>query len=229
MSRAQRLLELLELLRQHKRPVTGASLAESLNISLRTLYRDIDVLRSQGAVIEAEAGLGYVLRPGYLLPPLMFTASEIEALVLGARWISTHGDHDLAAAAQRVVTKISAVLPDDLRTLPDSTNLFVGPASREDFAAINLAEVRRVIREERKVEISYADGQGETSNRVIWPFALAFFNSARVIAAWCELRQSFRAFRTDRVLEWRALTTRYPRRRQALLKAWRAIEKIPEQ
>src|SRR3984893_13883893 len=111
MSRAERLLELIEVLRRHRRPVSGRTLAVELDISLRTLYRDIAALQAQGAVIEGEPGIGYVLRPGFVLPPLMFSADEIEALVLGSRWVSDRGDDLLGSAARNAIAKIAAVPP----------------------------------------------------------------------------------------------------------------------
>ena len=127
MSRAQRLLALIQILRRHRFAVTGANLAEELGISLRTLYRDIATLQEQGASIEGEPGMGYVLRPGFMLPPLMFSEEEIEALVLGARWVADRGDERLGAAAQSAVSKIAAVLPNDLRDMLDASALLVGP------------------------------------------------------------------------------------------------------
>jgi len=229
MSRAQRLLELLQMLREHKRPVAGTKLADALGISIRTLYRDIDTLRAQGAIIDGEPGLGYALSPGYMLPPLMFTDTEIEALVLGSRWITERADDDLADAARGALAKIAAVLPKDLQVLTGTTNLLVGPSAETAGITVDLAEVRRAIRDERKTEIVYADGKGQTSSRIIWPFALSFFDHVRIVAAWCELRQSFRHFRADRISMWRPTKTRIPHRRQALLKEWRSAEGIPEQ
>ena len=111
MSRAQRLLDLIQVLRRHRHPVSGATLAEATGVSLRTLYRDIELLKAEGAHIDGEAGVGYVLRPGFMLPPLMFSEEEIEALVLGSRWVHQRADRALADAAANVLAKIGAVLP----------------------------------------------------------------------------------------------------------------------
>jgi predicted DNA-binding transcriptional regulator YafY len=227
MSRAQRLIELLQLLRQHRRPVAGEVLAEALGVSLRTLYRDIDALRAQGAVIEAEAGLGYLLRPGFLLPPLMLTHEEVQALLLGVRWVAQGADAGLSDAAGKALAKIAAVLPVDIDQIAGAANLLVGP-SAIPASTVDLAAVRRAIRDERRAEVSYVTGAGESSSRVVWPFALAFFDGAQVVVAWCELRQAFRHFRTDRFASWRTLDTAYPRRRQSLLKEWRSLEGVPE-
>src|SRR3954454_16786968 len=128
MSRAQRLLDLIQLLRGYRRPVSGAVLAEVLGISLRTLYRDIDTLNAQGAQIDGEPGIGYVLRRGFMLPPLMFSEDEIEALVLGTRWVARRTDKKLRGAAANVLAKIAAVLPEDLRHQLEFSGLLIGPA-----------------------------------------------------------------------------------------------------
>jgi len=227
MSRAERLLDLMQLLRRHRRPVSGRALADELGVSLRTLYRDIATLQAQGAGIEGEAGLGYVLRPGFLLPPLMFTEEEVEALVLGSRWVVDRGDSRLAGAARNALAKIAAVLPPDRREGLDGSALLVGPGSAIAAGDAELAAIRQAIRAERKLELSYRDGDGSDSRRVVWPFALGFFDRVRVVVAWCELRQSFRHFRTDRIQALTVTDTRYPRRRQAMLAEWREAEGIP--
>ncbi|WP_042700086.1 YafY family protein [Azospirillum sp. B506] len=227
MSRAERLLDLMQLLRRHRQPVSGTSLAGELGVSLRTLYRDIATLQAQGAMIEGEPGVGYLLRAGFLLPPLMFTEEEVEALVLGSRWVVDRGDSRLGGAARNALAKIAAVLPPDKREEMDGSTLLVGPGEAIPAGDAELATIRGAIRGERKLEIAYRDRDGSESRRVVWPFALGFFDRVRVMVAWCELRQSFRHFRTDRILALTASDTRYPRRRQAMLKEWRAAEGIP--
>ena len=229
MSRSQRLLDLIQVLRRHRRPVSGALLAEDLGVSLRTLYRDIETLKAQGAHIDGEAGIGYVLRPGFMLPPLMFTEEEIEALVLGSRWVSERADQPLGDAARNALAKIAAVLPEDLKDGLDATNLLIGPGEQVAAGDAELASIRAAIRSERKLQIAYRNGKGSASNRLIWPFALAFFDRVRVVVAWCELRNGYRHFRTDRISALKPTAKRYPRRRLALLKEWRALEGIPEQ
>jgi predicted DNA-binding transcriptional regulator YafY len=227
-SRSQRLLKLIHLLRSHRFPVSGAQLAEALNISLRTLYRDILTLKEQGASIEGEPGMGYVLRPGFMLPPLMFTNEEIEALVLGSRWVAERADQRLSEGAKSALNKIAAVLPGDLRDSLDNSTLLIGPATHSQTAieVTDLAQIRLAIRSEHKAIIGYDDLKGVKSTRTVWPFALGYFDHVRVLVAWCELRQGFRHFRTDRILDFTIEQQRYPRRRQALLKDWREIEKI---
>lgn len=226
MSRAERLLELMQCLRRHRYPVSGAALASELGISLRTLYRDIAALQAQGARIDGEPGVGYVLRPGFMLPPLMFSEDEIEALVLGSRWVADRADDPLGRAARNALAKIAAVLPTELRNALDASALFVGPGAVIAAGDQALVSIRHAIRSESKLHIRYRDLQGRTSDRVIWPFALGFFDQVRIVAAWCERRQDYRHFRTDRIADLTVLDSRYPRRRQALLKEWREIEGI---
>lgn len=229
MSRSERLLDLIQILRRHRMPVSGKTLAEELGVSLRTLYRDIAALQAQGADIEGEAGVGYVLRPGFMLPPLMFSEDEIEALVLGSRWVGRRGDGRLAAAARNALAKIAAVLPDDLRESLDASALIVGPGAPIEQENVDVGLLRKAIRRERRVEIVYRDGSGAKTRRMIWPFALGFFDKVRVLVAWCELRQGFRHFRADRIVALEPRDERYPRRRLALLKEWREKEGIPQQ
>jgi len=228
MSRSERLLGLVQILRRHRRPVSGRALADEMGVSIRTLYRDIATLQGQGAPIEGEAGLGYVLKPGFMLPPLMFTDEEIEAIVLGSRWVAKQPDRRLAAAAMDAVAKIAAVLPDDLREDLNATTLLVGPQS-DSAEAIDLGVVRQAIRDERKLGFLYRDAEGRASERMVWPFALGFFDKVRVMVAWCEMRQDFRHFRADRMSDLAATDMRYPRRRQAMLKEWRATLGAPGQ
>ena len=228
MSRAERLLDLIQVLRRHRRPVSGKALAEEIGVSIRTLYRDIATLQGQGARIEGEAGVGYVLRPGFMLPPLMFSDEEIEAVVLGSRWVVERGDERLAAAARNALAKITAVLPADLRSEAEDSTLLVGPGMPIAAGDNQLPLIRAAIRAEQRLEIDYSDKGGSATRRVIWPFALGFFDKVRVVVAWCELREGFRHFRTDRIADLQPTGQRYPRRRQALLKAWREAEGIAE-
>ncbi|WP_112809293.1 helix-turn-helix transcriptional regulator [Ensifer sp.] len=225
MSRSERLLDLLQVLRRFRQPVSGRRLAEETGVSLRTLYRDIASLQAQGAHIEGEPGLGYILKPGFMLPPMMFSQEEIEALVLGSRWVAKRADTHLAAAAGNALAKIAAVLPADLRDELDASTLLVGPAPTA-AERIDVALLRKAIRQEHKLDIAYIDTDGGETRRTVWPFALGFFENVRVLVAWCELRQGFRHFRTDRIRRADMSATRYGRRRQALLAEWRASQKI---
>ena len=228
MSRSERLLSLLQVLRRHRQPVSGASLAAELGISLRTLYRDIATLQAQGANIEGEAGVGYVLRPGYMLPPLMFSREEIEALVLGARLVAQRADRELALSARDALAKITEVLPGELREELTASTLFAGPGLPLPEDRIDLARMREFIRSEQTLKIAYRDEKGDATERVIWPFALTFFAGARVVMAWCTLRNDFRSFRTDRMDILESGLGRYPKRRMQLLKTWRQQNGIPE-
>lgn len=226
MSRSERLFDLLHAMRQHRRPVSGKILAEEVGVSIRTLYRDIASLQAMGAAIEGEAGVGYVLKPGFLLPPLMFTPDEIEALVLGSRWVANRADDRLGDAARSALTRIAAVLPADLRDELNGSTLLIGPGAMVPVDAVDPALLRKAIRIERKLVIHYRDSTGLASERIVWPFALAFFDAVRVLLGWCELRQGFRHFRTDRITSATLIEARYPKRRQILVKEWREAEGI---
>jgi predicted DNA-binding transcriptional regulator YafY len=195
-----------------------------LGISLRTVYRDIAALQALGAQIEGEAGVGYVLRPSYFLPPLMFSPAEIEALTLGMRWVSTFADKPLARSADDALAKIEAVLPPDLRGGIGAMPLRVGPPPSETVTEEDLSELRRAIRDERKLEIIYRDKQGSESERVIWPFAVGYFADGRILVGWCELRRGFRHFRTTGIARARVLEDRISRRRLDLYRAWQRLE-----
>jgi predicted DNA-binding transcriptional regulator YafY len=227
MSRTERLLELIQILRRHRNPVTGPTLAADLGISLRTLYRDIATLQSQGADIEGEPGLGYVLRPGFMLPPLMFSVDEIEALVLGAGWVGRQtDDRRLSGAATNALSKISAVLPEELRREIEAGALLVSRPTPPP-AQVDPGLLRDAIRREQKLRIAYRDDQGRDTERVIWPFVIGFFERHKVVGAWCELRHDFRHFRIDRIGTAAATGERLPRRRAVLLKEWRTAMNVP--
>jgi predicted DNA-binding transcriptional regulator YafY len=221
MSRAERLFDLLDALRRHRRPVSGKVLAEGLGVSLRTLYRDVASLKAQGAPIDGEAGVGFLLRPGFLMPPLMFPAEEIEALALGARWVAQRGDRRLGGAAEAALARIAAVLTPELRQEIEAAALLVVPGTRAPAERVDPALLRRAIRAGRKLEIAYEDAAGTASRRTVWPFGLAFFDEIRMLLAWCELRRDFRHFRTDRIAEAEVLEARAPQRPPALMARWR--------
>jgi predicted DNA-binding transcriptional regulator YafY len=228
MSRSERLLDLIQALRRYRRPVSGAALAEELDVSLRTVYRDIQSLIATGAPIDGEAGVGYVLRSGYTLPPLMFTDEEIEAVVLGSRMVAGSTDARLARAARDALAKIRAVLPDDKRDSIEAAGLLAAPRPPLAPDGVDLALLRSAIRAEHKLWISYGNEAGERSERRIWPIALTFYERTRILAAWCELRQGFRHFRTDRIAAAAAIAERYPRRRRVLMKEWRSVEGLAD-
>ena len=231
MSRSERLLSLLQILRQHRRPVSGHTLAAQTGVSVRTLYRDIASLQAQGAAIDGEPGVGYVMKPGFMLPPLMFGSEELDALVLGMRWVADRAERSVANGARSALAKIGAVLPPELRRELDDSALLIGAGpGTAQVAETTIAPdlLRLAIRTQRKLQIDYADAAGDVSQRVVWPFALVYFEQARVLMCWCELRQDFRNFRTDRIGHAALLETGYPTHRQALLKEWRRLNYVPE-
>ena len=223
MDKTERLFSVMDALRRHRRPVTASALAEEQGVSVRTLYRDIQTLIGLGAPIEGEAGVGYMLRPGFFLPPLMCSAEELEALVLGARWVEGRPDDGLAAAARNALAKIATASPDDLRDRISTTGLRAVPTTwgRESEPLLSL--VRTSMRTEKTLHIAYADEAGQTTERAVWPVTLAYYESKQIIAAWCLLRQDFRNFRIDRVREATLGAETFGRRRVALMKEWEAI------
>ena len=220
MSRSARLLQLLDALRRARQPQTGPQLAQQLGVSLRTLYRDIATLRAQGADILGDPGMGFEMRPGFLLPPLMFNADELEALLLGARWASLQADPQLAQAATAAMDRIRSALPLDLRIAVDTSGLLVPNMQDSPQSEPWQTALRRAIRAEHKVVLHYQDQHGTPTRRRVWPFAMAYFERSRVVSAWCELRQDFRHFRADRVHAMEDLGERYPHRRQELIQRW---------
>ncbi len=224
MSRTERLLDLIQSLRRHRHPVSGAQLANELAVSLRTIYRDIQTLIAKGAPIEGGVGVGYVLRPGFTLPPLMFSDDEIEAIVLGSRMVAARSDATLARAARNALAKIAAIIPEAKQDAVAALGLLAGPSVGIAAETIHLTQIRGAIRNECKVRISYGDEAGNRTERQVWPIALTFCDRVRILAAWCELRHDFRHFRTDRLTSLVETGEKYPKRRRALMKKWRELE-----
>jgi predicted DNA-binding transcriptional regulator YafY len=228
MSRTTRLFKLMDALRGHRRPVTAARLADDLSVSVRTVYRDIQTLIDLGAPLEGEAGVGYLLRAGFFLPPLMFGEEELEALVLGARWVTGQGDPALAQAAASALAKIATASPKDLRDKMADTGLWAPRMHKPAEHPTGLRTIREAMRLEHKLSITYVDESGATTERVLWPVALAFFEGKRLLVAWCELRKGFRHFRPDRIAALNTTGQSYPTRRAALAKTWRREQNYPE-
>jgi predicted DNA-binding transcriptional regulator YafY len=228
MSRAERLLNLIEEFRRHRRPVSGVELARNTGISIRTLYRDIASLRALGASIEGEPGIGYVLRAGFLLPPIMFSVEEVDALILGSRWVADRADTPLAEAARKAMARLTAVMPNDLVNRVDAKYMVVAPREQAQQETIDMTIVRRAIHHERKLRIQYRDTAGRPSERVIWPFLLSYFEGGRLISAWCELRDNVRHFRSDRIASLAEMPVRYPRRRHELIKLGREMDRCEQ-
>ncbi len=223
MDKTERLFAIMDALRRHRRPVTAAALAEEQGVSVRTLYRDMQTLVGLGAPIEGEAGIGYMLRPGFFLPPLMFSAEELEALVLGGRWVEAQPDAGLATAARNALGKIANASPDDLRDRMGDTGLWPVRLSGPLEPVPVLGLVRAAMRGETALGIGYADENGRRTERDIWPVQLAYYEGKQVIAAWCCLRESFRNFRIDRIVAAELTDRRYGQRRAKLAAEWRRI------
>jgi predicted DNA-binding transcriptional regulator YafY len=220
MDKTERLFSLIDALRRRRHPVTAAELAAEQGVSVRTIYRDIQALIGLGAPIDGEAGLGYLLRPGFFLPPLSFDAEELEALVLGARWVETRPDAGLAAAARRALGKIAAVAGTDLRDSMADTGLWPVRFSAPQPDAPVLGLLRGAMRQEKAVLIGYSDSSGEATERLIWPIELAYYEQKQIVAAWCTLRQDYRNFRIDRIATAEVTTARFGRRRAVMAREW---------
>jgi predicted DNA-binding transcriptional regulator YafY len=196
--RADRLFEIIQHMR--RRPTVRArDLAEALEVSERTIYRDVSDLMASGVPIEGEAGVGYVLRAGFDLPPLMFKEQEIEALVLGARIVESWADGELAEAASDAIAKIGAVIPERLRGYMANTALLAPSMHYMEPISFDLGDLRRAVRNQIKVRFRYTDVLAQGSERTVRPLSLAYFGPVWVLAAWCELRTDFRTFRLDRM------------------------------
>ncbi len=198
MRRADRLFEIIQHMRR-KPTVKARELSQSLEVSERTIYRDVRDLISSGVPIEGEAGVGYVLKAGFDLPPLMFKEQEIEALVLGARIVESWADAELAEAASHAISKIEAVIPDALKVYMANTALLAPCAHYMAPISFDLAELRRAVRSRLKVRFRYTDILRQGSERTVRPLSLAYFGPVWILAAWCELRTDFRTFRLDRI------------------------------
>ena len=219
MNKTERLFALIDAFRRHRRAVTASDLAEEMDVSVRTIYRDVQTLIGLGAPIDGEAGTGYLLRPGFFLPPLMFDPTELEALRLGARWVERQGDADLARAAGNAIAKIAMATPEDLRDQLDAIALYAWPQPTEPTRLPVLPVVREAIRKEQKLSIVYRGPDGTRSERTIWPLVIAFYQQPS-LGAWCELRQDYRTFRVDRIETASATGTQLPERRTTLFKAY---------
>jgi predicted DNA-binding transcriptional regulator YafY len=221
--KADRLFQIIQILRRARKPITAEAMAEELETSKRSVYRDIATLMGQRVPIRGEAGMGYVLESGFDLPPLMLTPDEIEAAVLGAQWVMARGDPGLVRAAEDLVAKIAASVPERLRPL------VIDPSTRTRTDRmpiapdrIDMVEVRRAIHASRKIQLGYRDEKGDDTQRKVWPIAIGYLETVRMMVAWCEIRQDFRHFRTDRITAAEFLEERYPERPAVLRARWRA-------
>jgi predicted DNA-binding transcriptional regulator YafY len=196
MRRADRLFQIIQFMRR-RGVTTAAALADALEVSERTVYRDVRDLVLSGVPIDGEAGVGYRLRKGFDLPPLMFTATELEALVLGTRVVMSWADPALANAAQAALARIEAALPEDLRSRLNAPLFAPGFHVRQEVLE-RMGVLRAAIDQHRKVLLDYRDVEGSSTQRTVRPLALSFWGSVWSLTAWCELRSDFRSFRLDR-------------------------------
>ncbi|MBO9449847.1 YafY family transcriptional regulator [Tropicibacter sp. R16_0] len=220
MRRGDRLFELIEILRRAKGPISAQSIGEELGVTKRTVYRDVAALIGQGVPINGEAGVGYVLEPGFHMPPLMLTPDEIEAVTLGMLWVQTRGEPELALAAEKLITKLEAVAPDKYRTSFLQPTVSVAPVDQPE-EVLGSAAIRLAIRRRKKISLTYSDNSGQRTLRLIWPILLGYRDTSRIIAAWCEMREGFRYFRTERIIEAEVLDDSIPRRMDLLRAEWR--------
>ena len=223
MRRADRLFQIIQVLRRSSRPVTAEDIAAELETSKRSIYRDIATLIGQRVPIRGEAGVGYVLDGGFDMPPLMLTSDEVEAAVLGAQWVAGGGDPALARAARDLIAKIAATVPERLRPVVLEPAVASPPVWEPRKAeSLDMAQVRASIHAGRKLELLYRDEQERETRRVIWPFLIGYRETTRLLVGWCEMRDDFRTFRTDRVVEAAFLENRYPARPAVLRARWQA-------
>ena len=227
MRRAERLFQIIQILRRSTLPVTGAALAAELEVSTRTLYRDVADLMAQRVPITGEAGYGYLLAAEYDMPPLMLTSAELEAVVLGAQWVAGRGDPLLSPAARDVLVKIATAVPAHQRPFVAEPSTSTEPPLNDTEDMVDTASLREAIRKRVKLRLQYCAGSGERTERVVWPIVLGYSDTRRVLIAWCEMRQSFRHFRTDRMqaaelLDQPIAEPRGPLRRR--WEAWRSAE-----
>lgn len=227
MRRADRLFQIIQILRRSTRPVTGAAMAMELEVSARTIYRDIAALMAERVPIVGEAGFGYLLAEGYDLPPLMLTPAELEAIALGAQWVAGRQDAQLAAAARDVLIKIEAMVPPHLRPYIAAPSTGVRPPLAPPPNPVSASLFREAIRRRLRLHLTYRSEAGDETARTVWPIILGYSDTQNLLVAWCELRQDFRHFRTDRIISANILDQPIPEPHAALLRrfeAWRAAQ-----
>src|SRR4051812_26000503 len=219
MGRSTRMFEVIQVLRGARKPMTALAIAERLEVNKHTIYRDIAALQAMRIPIEGEAGIGYVMRRGFDLPPLMFDADEVEAIVVGLALLRRTGDAGLQMAAASVGTKIAEVLPQETGNTIDLRTLHVSTWGAS-VPGIDMKAVRRAIREERKLRLGYLDAGNQPTQRVVRPLALVYYVEVTVLAGWCELRDDFRHFRVDRIASLKLLAERFVGQGNGLRSLW---------
>ncbi len=220
MRRADRLFQIIQVLRRTRKPLTAEAIAVELETSKRTIYRDIATLIGQRVPIRGEAGTGYVLEKGFDMPPLMLTPDEIEAAMLGAQWVAGRADPVLAKAAQDLIAKIVDTVPERLQPLALEPASRAAPKWDAEPDSIDMTQLRAQIHASKKIRLHYCDEQGRDTERTIWPIAVGYLETVRHLAGWCELRKDFRSFRIDRIVLAVFLEEKYPERRAALRVKW---------
>lgn len=220
MRKASRLFEIIQILRLAERPTTAAQIAEQLEVTPRSIYRDIVALQAMRVPIEGGRGIGYILRPGFDLPPLMFSIEETEAIVLALALLQRTGDMGLRKAAKAVNDKIAAAMPPPLRQSLTRDAIYAWGSVMPEPDGIDLSLVRTAIRDEQKLQIAYQDEQGRSTARAVRPIALIYYSAHSVMVAWCELRNGLRNFRADRITESKPLTERFAGEGDRLRKLW---------
>ncbi|MGD0720453.1 MAG: YafY family protein [Roseiarcus sp.] len=221
MRRADRLFQIIQIMRRSTRPVTAAALAGELEVSKRSVYRDVADLIGHRVPIRGEAGIGYVLDRSFDMPPLMLTPDELEAAVLGAQWVADKGDPGIAAAARDLIAKIAAVVPERLQPLVIDPTVGAPPGLGMAPDGMDVGKTRLWIRTGRKISIRYRDDKGDESRRTIWPTIIGYTENVRLVAAWCEVRAAFRHFRMDRIVAAEFLDERHGCRPADLRARWK--------
>ena len=225
MRRSDRLFDIIQRLRTASGPVTAAALAADLEVTPRTVYRDIATLQARRVPIEGAAGVGYLLRRGFDLPPLMFTVDEVEAIAVGARMVRRLRDPKLQEAAESVLAKVTVVVPDALRASLAASPVFVSEGDAVAATGVDMAELRAAIRDSRKLHIAYADESGRRTHRTIWPIAMAYYVDVTLVGAWCELRADYRNFRVERIQSSKVLDEHFDQENGRLFREWAALPK----
>ena len=213
MARSTRMFEIIQLLRNANQPRTAAQIAEELEVTPRTIYRDIASLQAMRVPIDGAAGVGYIMRPGFDLPPINFDIEEAEAVTVGLAMIARTGDRGLKRAGRRACRKLS-----EATQLSDA--LLSSTWGPQEPDVVDLSDLRAAIRQERKLSITYRDGSGAETRRTVLPFAIVYHSEAIILAAWCELRNDFRNFRPDRIADYEQLEDGFKGRGEGLRREW---------
>ena len=222
MSRSVRFFEIIQILRQANAPVTAHMLAQRLEVNVRTIYRDIASLQASRLPIEGEAGIGYMMRSGFDLPPLMFSQEELEAIAVGLSMLGRSGDAGLIEAAENVASKISSVLPNNNSL---DAQLHVSNWNRIPASNMQPEALRDIIRQEAEIKITYLDLQENMTERAIQPIALFYYIDVIVLIAWCKLRDGFRHFRIDRIQAWGKTGKSFTKEAKLLRQKWETLQK----